>query len=100
VGTVKLLSANHLADYFAGYITSNDDYPRKPDPAAFEAIIKLHNLNKEESIAVGDRDIDILAGQAAGVFTCLFGYKTDGVKADLTVSNFDELYQYIISSSQ
>jgi phosphoglycolate phosphatase-like HAD superfamily hydrolase len=99
-GTIKLLSANHLADYFAGYITGNDDYPRKPDPAAFEAIIKLHNLNKEETITVGDRDIDILAGKAAGVFTCLFGVKIDGLSADLTVSNFDELYRYVVSSSQ
>jgi len=99
-GTAKLLSANHLADYFSGYITGNDNYPRKPDPAAFNAIMELHNLKREETMTIGDRDIDILAGQAAGVFTCLFSQKTESVEADLTVSRFDELYDYLVSKNR
>lgn len=100
VGTVKLLSAHHLADYFAGYITGDDSYPRKPDPAAFNAIMEIHSLKREETMTIGDRDIDILAGQAAGVFTCLFGPKIDGIRADLTVSSFDELYDYLAAKNQ
>jgi phosphoglycolate phosphatase-like HAD superfamily hydrolase len=50
-------------------------------------------LQREETMAVGDRDIDVLAGQAAGIFTCLFGLKTDEVVAHLTIISFDELYR-------
>jgi phosphoglycolate phosphatase-like HAD superfamily hydrolase len=56
-------------------------------------------LQREETMAVGDRDIDVLAGQAAGIFTCLFGRKDDGVAADLTINSFDELYRYLVSRS-
>ena len=94
-GTAQLLAAHNMAGYFAGYLTRDDGYPKKPNPAAFTAIIQIYDLKREETIAVGDRDIDILAGQAAGLRTCLFGIKTDAVTADLTISDFDELYHYL-----
>ena len=59
----------------------------------------MHALKREETIAVGDRDIDILAGQAAGLFTCLFGAGTGETVPELTIHTFDELYQAIQSSS-
>jgi phosphoglycolate phosphatase-like HAD superfamily hydrolase len=62
-------------------------------------MLKPHNLQRAETRAVGDRDIDVLAGQAAGIFTCFFGRKDDGVVADLTISNFDELYRYLMSGN-
>lgn len=99
-GTAELLAANHMTPYFAGCLARDDGYPKKPNPTAFEAILKTHDLNREETLAVGDRDIDILAGQAAGLFTCLFGSETEGVIADLTVSSFEELYRYIVSTSK
>jgi HAD superfamily hydrolase (TIGR01509 family) len=98
-GTDELLAANNMSQYFAGCLTRNDDYPKKPHPAAFVAILKLHNLQPEETMTIGDRDIDILAGQAAGIFTCLLGLKTAGVVADLTISNFSELYAYLLSKN-
>ena len=96
-GARQLLAANKMDSYFAGCLTRDDGYPKKPDPAAFEAILKTHNLSREETIAVGDRDIDIAAGRAAGLFTCLFDPQTEGVAADLTIRRFDELYRYILS---
>ncbi len=96
-GTDELLAANNMTRYFAGCLARDDGYPKKPHPASFEAALKTHNLQREETMAVGDRDIDILAGQAVGIFTCLFGPKTDGVIADLTISSFDELYRYLTS---
>lgn len=97
VGTAELLAANNMTKYFAGCLTRDDGYPKKPHPAAFDAIIKLHNLQREETLTVGDRDIDILAGQAAGIFTCFFGSEVDGVVADLAISNLDQLHHYIVS---
>ena len=98
--TLKLLAAHRMADYFAGWLTHDDGYPKKPDPASFEAALQLHGLKREETMAVGDRDIDILAGQAAGLFSCLFGPEADGVAADLAVGSFDELYRFLASESR
>ena len=97
--TNELLTANKMTHYFAACLARDDGYPKKPHPAAFEAMIKTHNLQREETMAIGDRDIDVLAGQAAGIFTCLFGLKEDRVVADLSISSFDELYRYLVSRS-
>lgn len=89
--TAALLATHDMARYFAGAVTHDDGYPRKPDPAAFVAAIEAHDLPREETMTVGDRDIDILAGQAAGVATCLFGAPRDDVAPDLIIAGFDEL---------
>lgn len=98
-GTNELLVANKMTHYFTGCLAREDGYPKKPHPAAFEALLKTHNLRREETMAVGDREIDVLAGRATGIFTCLFGLNADRVVADLTICSFDELYRYLVSSS-
>ena len=99
VGTVKLLAVHRLSGYFAGYLTNGDGYPKKPDPAAFEAVLRDHDLQRAETIAVGDRDIDVLAGRAAGLFTCLYGAGIEGIPADLTIKHFEELHRYIVAAN-
>jgi phosphoglycolate phosphatase-like HAD superfamily hydrolase len=93
--TTELLDAHKMGHYFVGCIARDAGYPRKPDSAAFEAILKLYDLKVEETIAVGDRDIDVLAAQGSGVFACLFGMENEGVVADFTFGKFDELYQFV-----
>jgi phosphoglycolate phosphatase-like HAD superfamily hydrolase len=95
-GTVELLSTHNLIDKFADYIVREDGYPRKPDPAAFIAALERNNLEREETINVGDREIDIIAGQSAGIFSCLFGSNVGSVKPDLVVDNFKDLYRFIL----
>jgi phosphoglycolate phosphatase-like HAD superfamily hydrolase len=98
-GTRELLMGYKLAGYFAGYITRDDGYPRKPDPGAFEAALTKYHLERNETLTVGDRQIDILAGKAAGLFSCFYGVGSDGIKADLAVGSFDELYEYLVKSA-
>jgi phosphoglycolate phosphatase-like HAD superfamily hydrolase len=98
-GTSELLSAHKMNHYFTACLARDDGYPKKPNPAVFEAMLKMCNLQREETIAIGDRDIDVLAGRAAGIFTCLFGLKVDGVIADLTINSFDELYRYLVKKN-
>lgn len=97
--TNELLFAHNMTHYFAGCLARDDGYPRKPHPAAFESSLKIYNLPREETMTVGDREIDILAGQAARIFTCIFGLATDGVNADLTINRFEQLYRYLTSKS-
>lgn len=86
-----LLAAHNMTDLFSGCITRDDGYPRKPDPAAFTATVNLHQLDLSETINVGDREIDILAGQGAGIFSCLFEAGEVETAADLVVSSYMEL---------
>jgi HAD superfamily hydrolase (TIGR01549 family) len=95
--TAALLAAHDMERYFADAITYDDGYPRKPDPAAFVAALEQNALLREETMTVGDRDIDILAGQAAGVATCLFGAPRDDVTPDLIIADFSELLRVLAS---
>ena len=99
-GTLELLSAHDLIDYFAGYIVRDDGYPRKPSPAAFIAVIEGNNLDKIETINIGDREIDIVAGQSMGIFSCLYGSESINVKPDLVVNDYGDLYQFILDSNK
>jgi phosphoglycolate phosphatase-like HAD superfamily hydrolase len=90
-----LLHAHHMADYFADCLTRDDGFPRKPDPESFGEMIQRHHLERQSVLAVGDRDIDVLAGRAAGVRTCLFGTRLPEVGADYTIAHFAELYRIL-----
>jgi phosphoglycolate phosphatase-like HAD superfamily hydrolase len=90
-GTAELLAASRLAESFSGCITGADGYPRKPDPSAFNAIIERCGLGRDETLAIGDREIDVLAGRAAGVLTCRFGRDLRETAADLAIDDLGEL---------
>ncbi len=98
-GTVELLSTHRLMDKFSDYIVRDDEYPRKPDPAAFIATLEKNNLNKEETINIGDREIDIVAGQSAGIFSCLYGSNVSNVEPDLVIDDFADLYRFILDKN-
>ena len=98
--TEALLAAHSMGGFFAGCLTGNDGYPRKPDPATFMAAVQLFNLNPAETLTVGDRDIDIQAGKAARIFTCLFGSESDRIDADLKIMNFNELQAFLFSNNE
>jgi len=90
----RLLKAYDMETYFADLITTEGGYPLKPDPAMFEEVIRLYDLKLRETLAVGDRDLDIQSGYAAGVHTCLFGTTTTEVEPDLRITSYKELLKY------
>lgn len=46
---------------------------RKPKPGMLLDLARRHKINLEKSYMIGDREMDILAGQAAGTTTILVG---------------------------
>lgn len=83
-----------MTGLFAGLATVDDGYPRKPDPAGYLALIGRFSLPLAETMAVGDRALDIQAGINAGIKTCYFGPSADsldGVKPDYAISSYDAL---------
>ena len=92
----KLLSTYKMSQYFTGLLTAEEGYPPKPDPAMFEEVISRFDLERSQTLAVGDRDIDILAGNAAGVKTCLYRSGGTELEPDLVIHNYGELLQLLL----
>ena len=89
--TLGLLGAHGMGDLFSAVASVEDGYPKKPDPAAFLAVLRHCSLDPAQTLAVGDREIDIRAGRAAGLRTALFGNSQTQVEPDLRIRTYAEL---------
>jgi HAD superfamily hydrolase (TIGR01509 family) len=92
-----LLDHYEMRALFAYWITEEDPYPRKPSPASIRAVINKFDLNGGECLAIGDREIDLLAARRAGVRSCFFNRHKNRseITADLVVSDFYELLAWL-----
>ncbi len=77
MSSIDLLKKFDLYKYFRDFITFESGFKRKPDPEALNFLIKKYNMNLNEAIMIGDRDLDILAAKNAGIDSHLFTEKTN-----------------------
>lgn len=91
VTTLGLLEAHTMRSFFSDMICAEDGYPNKPDPSSFLAILVRNELEPQETLAIGDRSLDVQAGQQAGIGTCLLGNTAPGVTPDYRVDWLDQL---------
>lgn len=68
----EFLTRNNLKKYFIEIVSADENFPLKPDPASFNYIIDKYKLEKEETLGVGDRILDIEAANSAGIKSCFF----------------------------
>ncbi len=94
--TRDLLRTHGVQHLFQDFITGDHGFPRKPDPAGIEAIIQRNNLVEDDSLVVGDRELDVEAGSAAGVRTCILGDGDQNTTTTYHVSNLHELYEILL----
>ncbi len=94
---MKLLYHHDMASLFSEIITKESGYRRKPDPEAFVAAIASHRLIAEETLSIGDRDLDILAARAAGTRTCFFSQNgfSPSIPVDLIIHGLEELESFM-----
>lgn len=93
--TQALLDVHGLAPLFAGIVSVAQGYPRKPDPAMVLAALERFGPDPAETLMVGDRALDIQAGQAAGVRACLFGRAQLAAPADFKVDDYGQLLAWL-----
>lgn len=93
--TIGLLKAHGLERLIADTVTGDDGFPKKPDPSGMQAIIARNGIPAQVGLAIGDRGLDITAGRASGLRTCLLGEPTDQTEADYGVEHLDELLEII-----
>ncbi|MGB2962951.1 MAG: HAD hydrolase-like protein [Anaerolineales bacterium] len=93
--TMDLLNLHGLNPLIDDCIAGDDGYPKKPDPAGMLAVMSRNLIAPAEGLAVGDRDLDLGAGQAAGLRTCLLGQLDTQIKPDFRVDHLDELLEIL-----
>lgn len=82
---------------FAYVIGNTTEIPRKPDPYAINLIMDKYAAEPQETVMLGDSNVDIYAAKAAGVHSigCLWGFRTKreltDAGAEIIISSPDEI---------
>ena len=88
---MRLLSTHGLDSYFTHIIAADDGFPRKPSPDAMLHVLTSYAIDPSDALVIGDRDVDILAGQAAGISTCLFRAAFPEIMPTRSIWDYNEL---------
>ncbi len=93
--SIKVLEALDLLRFFDLVIGSDSTTEKKPSPVPVLHVISTMGLTLEDSIMVGDSDLDISAGKSAGIKTVgvTYGYrKREFLKdADYVIDDIKEI---------
>ena len=85
------LAGADLTKYFTGVVSAGTTYARKPAPAGNLHIIETYGLDKNYTLAVGDRELDVLAAKNAGIDACLVDTALPETAADWRIRDLTEL---------
>ena len=81
-----------LTKYFTEVTSAGTTHARKPDPAGNLYLIQHNGLDKARTLAIGDRELDVLAAKNAGIHACRFTRERVESTADYQISSFAELF--------
>ncbi len=93
----KIIDHFGLREYFDLVMGRRDGIPHKPSPVPLQIIADELNINIENTLMVGDTELDIQCGKSAGAKTCgvLYGYRTEEQirieSPDFIISSLKEL---------
>lgn len=69
---LESIDAWGLGSFFCGHMLRGDEgFVRKPCPDGILRLLKDQHIPPEAAIMIGDRPLDVQAGKAAGILTCL-----------------------------
>jgi HAD superfamily hydrolase (TIGR01549 family) len=92
----EFLSRNNFTKYFIEIVSSDANFPLKPDPSSFNYIIDKYKLKKGETLGVGDRILDIEAANSAGIKSCFFDPKGSKISvANYNISKMTDLLKIL-----
>ena len=95
--TRELLEREGMLHLFEEIVGPENQFPRKPHPAGVTYLVEKYQLNKQETVMIGDRPMDIGAGEQAGVRTIFYDLEQllPNIQADDTVRSIDEMVALI-----
>lgn len=88
--------AGHMK-YFTEIITREDGYGRKPSPDCIFYLAKKYSFKNDETLMVGDREIDVLAGHNASIKSCYFNSHQISIptKPNIYIDTLPELIPFL-----
>ncbi len=94
----QLLESFNLLQYFTDFVTSVQKFPRKPNPDSINWLIEKHHVDRKKAIMIGDRKLDVQAGNNANIASCLFdpdGIITETGSPDIRITEIEELVPWL-----
>lgn len=94
--SITFLQKHQIYDAFTDCITSQHSFERKPSPEAILHLIEKYQMQPQEAIMIGDRELDILSAKNAGIKACFFD-EAGAVcgAADYNIKHISQLYDII-----
>lgn len=94
---LKTYNLEILNYYYAPYMTDSNHPMRKPNPGMLLEAAKDFDLDLKSSWMIGDKDVDVLAGQSAGCRTIVIksSQTPQNVKPDFIATNMLDAAQFI-----
>ena len=83
--TRQLLETFDLARHFGRVIGGDGEFPRKPDPAGLQALMRECQAPAAETWLVGDSMIDVLTARRAGTRMCVALYGFGQLRGELVL---------------
>jgi phosphoglycolate phosphatase len=88
----KVLAHSGLERFFSHMVFGDGPLGRKPDPAGLRWLLERHGASAQQTIMVGDSDVDAATAHAAGVRVCLARYGFGFVRIDPASLRGDEWF--------
>lgn len=94
---LKILDFHDMTELFTEVVTIDKGFKRKPDIEGFIYLINKYDMNKAETLVVGDRDIEIIGAKNSGAKSCLYNTNKAyiSLEADYIVSSLKDLEKII-----
>ncbi|WP_409022475.1 HAD-IA family hydrolase [Dellaglioa sp. P0083] len=71
---IDMLRETHIIHLFSDFVTSDQKFPRKPNPASLNYLVEKNAVDYQKAAMIGDRELDIAAGHNAGMKGYLFDF--------------------------
>ncbi|GBG96340.1 HAD family hydrolase [Lactococcus termiticola] len=88
---LDILKKSGISEFFTEVVTSDNGFPRKPDPSSLNYLLDKYQLLPAETVVIGDRSLDIEAGVAAGIDGIFFDAESSHPQAKSNIKDLKAL---------
>lgn len=96
--TYDILDHYNLNNLFVKVVTSDNNFPLKPNPESFIYLIDKYNLNRINTVGIGDRKLDVGAAKNSNITSVFMNMDSIDIdyKADYVFNNYYDFYKNIL----
>jgi len=94
--SLAIVEALDLAPYFFRVYGGDSFHSKKPDPQGLQTLMREAGVAPEQTVMIGDSDVDVLTAQNAGAWSvgCLFGLAPHTLATDPPDVLVDHPYEW------